>query len=148
MVLCIPTNGNTGLEDTVSDHFGSAPFFTLINSEDGAVTILENRNAHHDHGTCHPMNQLARHHIDCVVCAGMGRRAVEALNSEGIKTYLAGGKTVGEILEKIKADELTEIDPRQACRGHGQQFGEPHTCAGHQGQPGRGAGYGRQRDRR
>jgi predicted Fe-Mo cluster-binding NifX family protein len=132
MLVCIPTNGNLGLEDTVSDHFGSAPFFTLINTNDGAVTILENRTAHHDHGTCHPMTQLARHHIDCVVCAGMGRRAVETLNGEGIKTYLADGKTVSEIVAQMQSGGLTEIDPRQACRGHAQHSGEPHICPGHQ----------------
>lgn len=132
MLVCIPTNGKLGLEDTVSDHFGSAPFFTIVNGDDGAVTILENRTAHHDHGTCHPMNQLARHQIDCVVCAGMGRRAVEALNGEGIKTYLADGKTVREIVAQMKSGELAEIDPRQACRGHAQHLGEPHICPGHQ----------------
>jgi predicted Fe-Mo cluster-binding NifX family protein len=45
MLACIPTNGSAGLEDTVFDHFGSAPFFTLFDSETGEVTVLENRNA-------------------------------------------------------------------------------------------------------
>jgi predicted Fe-Mo cluster-binding NifX family protein len=91
MLTCIPTKGPDGLDDTISDHFGSAPFFTIYDTDSDQITIVENRNAHHDHGTCHPMNQLAKHDIDCVACVGMGRRAIEALNSEGIKELFERG---------------------------------------------------------
>ncbi|MFC1475803.1 NifB/NifX family molybdenum-iron cluster-binding protein [Candidatus Zixiibacteriota bacterium] len=140
MLACIPTNGNTGREDTVSDHFGSAPYFTLFNTDDQQVAVVDNRNAHHSHGTCHPLNQLAKHRINCIVCLGMGRRAIEALNAEGIKIYHAESQAVGEVIDKIKANELTEIDPVKACRGHGQRGG----CApgGSGREPGRGAGFG------
>ncbi len=140
MLACIPTKGNAGLEDTVFEHFGSAPYFTLYDSEKGEIKIVENRNAHHSHGTCHPMNQLVRYHIDCVICSGMGRRAIEALSTEGIKVYDAGSKKVSEILDKFKADGLSEIDPAKACRGHGQGTGAAHTPLD-SGQ-GRGAGHG------
>lgn len=140
MLACIPTNGSAGLEDTVSDHFGSASSFTLFDSETGEVTVLENRNAHHSHGTCHPMIQLARYKIDCIVCSGMGRRAIEALTSEGIKIYQSESDKVSEAVEKIREGNLTEIDPAKACRGHGQSAG----IAGGESGPahGRGAGFG------
>ena len=137
MLACIPTKGNAGLEDTVFDHFGSAPYFTLYDTDKSSVTVLENRNAHHSHGTCHPMNQLAAYHVDCVICAGMGRRAIEALNAEGIKIYQSGRETVRELVEKVKAGQLAEMDPLRACRGHGQHHGEDYVH-----QPGRGAGFG------
>lgn len=140
MLACIPTNGDTGLEDTVSDHFGSARYFTLYDSQTGELKTVKNRNAHHSHGTCHPMNQLAKYHIDCVVCSGMGRRAIEALSMEGIKVYEAHSKSVGQIVNKIKANELTEIDPAKACRGHGQRAGFIHGSRTFG--PGRGAGFG------
>lgn len=136
MLVCIPTGGDAGLNDKVYEHFGSAPFFTLYDTESEQVTILSNRNAHHDHGTCHPMNQLAHYRINCVVCGGMGRRAVEALNAEGIKIYLAEGGTVQSIVDQLKTSTLQEIDPLRACHGHGQRqdLGP--------GGPGRGSGYG------
>ncbi len=121
MLVCIPTKGDAGLEDKVFEHFGSAPFFTLYNSENGELKIVENRNAHHDHGTCHPMNQLMKYRINSVVCSGMGRRAIEALNSEGIKIYMADSKKVSDTVEQIKSGKLNEIDPAKACRGHGQK---------------------------
>ncbi|MBU1317706.1 MAG: NifB/NifX family molybdenum-iron cluster-binding protein [candidate division Zixibacteria bacterium] len=140
MLACIPTNGSAGLEDTVSDHFGSAPCFTLFDSETSEVTVLENRNAHHSHGTCHPMIQLARYKIDCIVCSGMGRRAVEALTSEGIKIYQAESDKVSETVNKLNEGSLTEIDPAKACRGHGQSA--ELTSSESVPARGRGAGYG------
>ncbi|MFH2035047.1 MAG: NifB/NifX family molybdenum-iron cluster-binding protein [Candidatus Zixiibacteriota bacterium] len=138
MLACIPTEGNSRFEDTVYGHFGSAPFFTLYDSNEDKITVLENRNAHHDHGTCHPMNQLVKYKIDCVICGGMGRRAIEALNAEGVKIYMAESKAVRETIEQLKSGKLSEIDPAKACQGHGQHV---HMSAG-AGLQGRGAGYG------
>jgi predicted Fe-Mo cluster-binding NifX family protein len=137
MLACIPTNGNAGLGDTVCDHFGSAPYFTLYNSDDDNLEIIENRNAHHSHGTCHPLNHLTRYRLNGVICAGMGRRAIEALSVEGIKVYRAPSRYVGEVVAKLKTGELTEMDARTACRGHGQK-GAPVLGPSE----GRGAGYG------
>jgi len=141
MLACIPAKGDAGLDDSVHDHFGSAPYFTLYDTDTGEVKVVANRNAHHDHGTCHPMNQLVRFRIDCVVCAGMGRRAIEALGSEGIKVYQGEAETIGDLIEDLKAGKLAEIDPAKACRGHGQRAGLVHGSE-LSGQ-GRGAGYGR-----
>lgn len=138
MLACIPTNGNTGLEDTVSDHFGSAPYFTLYNSDSGEISSIENRNAHHDHGTCHPMNQLVQYKPDCIVCSGMGRRAIMALMMEGIKIYKAESNKVSDIIEALKNNGLAEMDPNRACRGHGQHHHDSQFQPGE----GRGKGYG------
>jgi hypothetical protein len=92
------------------------------------------------------MNQLGRYRVDCIVCGGMGRRAIEALGAEGVKVYMADGKTVLETVEKMKSSGLAEIDPAKACRGHGQQPGGcahgPFTADDVRAQPGRGAGFG------
>jgi predicted Fe-Mo cluster-binding NifX family protein len=84
------------------------------------------------------MNQLARYNIDCVVCTGMGRRAIEALNSEGIKIYEVNVTEVQKVVDKLETNSLIEMDPLRACHGHGQRI----TRAKYSNQPGRGAGYG------
>lgn len=147
MMACIPTRGDAGRDDVVFEHFGSAPFFTLYNSETDEIEVLANRNAHHSHGTCHPVNQLARHKIDAIICTGMGRRAIEALNSEGIRICHAEGETVGQIIDRIKADKLADMDPATACRGHGQRAarqgpGQEPFDPNQGGPAGRGSGFG------
>jgi predicted Fe-Mo cluster-binding NifX family protein len=123
MLVCLPTNADAGAADTICDHFGSAPFFTLYDSDTDQFTILPNQNSGHRHGTCHPLSQLQEHKIDGVVCKGMGRRAIDMLASQDIKVYLAGSGRVADAVAKIKAGELPEIDPAQACRGHGHGQG-------------------------
>jgi predicted Fe-Mo cluster-binding NifX family protein len=136
----------------VFEHFGSAPYFTLYDSANDEVKVVQNRNSHHSHGTCHPMAQLARHKIDCVVCSGMGMRAINALNAEGVKVYQAASGTVGEVIGKIKGGDLPEMDPRTACRGHGQTGGCGHGQAAvedrdHGRQRGAGHGQGGRKGR-
>ncbi|MFH1740011.1 MAG: NifB/NifX family molybdenum-iron cluster-binding protein [bacterium] len=149
MLICVPTKGNAGFEDIVYDHFGSAPCFTLVNTESNDVRVLSNTNATHAHGTCHPMAQLTQYNIDCVVCGGMGRRAIEMLNMNGIKVYASDKKTVREVVDLIVRGELKELDPAMACAGHGSQHGA--MCGHGQGEgmiqqtrTGRGQGAGRQ----
>ncbi len=142
MLVCIPTNGNAGLKDTVNDHFGSAPFFTLYDSATEKLEIAENSNTQHDHGTCHPLTQLTKFHIDSVICFGMGRRAIEALNTEGIKVYQSKSEKVNEVVAEIKAGNLTIIDPAKACRGHSQGVGFVLGSSGVGESRGNGHGHG------
>jgi predicted Fe-Mo cluster-binding NifX family protein len=137
MLVCIPTLGNAGVDDRMSDHFGSAPFFTLYDSSSEQITVLPNQNLHHGHGMCHPMNQLAAHKIESVVCGGMGYRAIEALTNAGVKVYQTPSISVKDVIEKIKSNSLMLVDPANACGGHGHgggcahgSFGEGH---GHDG---------------
>lgn len=126
MILCIPTRGDHGRDDVVSDHFGSAPYFTLYNTESEELDIISNRNSQHSHGTCHPMTQLAKHHIDGVVCSSIGRRAILALREEGIAVYHSPKPQVADILDLVKADQLEEIDANKACTGRGQRYIHDH----------------------
>jgi predicted Fe-Mo cluster-binding NifX family protein len=119
MLICLPTGGDAGLDDTVNEHFGSAPCFTLVDTDTGEVRILSNANERHEHGACHPLDQLTQYKIDCVVCGGMGRRAIQMLRSSGIAVYSSDRATVRDIVEQAKRGELVEMDPTAACAGHG-----------------------------
>lgn len=124
MKICIPTLGEKGLEEQVCEHFGSAPYFTIVESDSNEVEIVNNQNQHHSHGVCHPMASLSGKGIDSVVCGGMGRRAVELLNSDGIKVYLGSGSTVKNLVEQYKQGDLKELTVANACGGHDHG----HSC--------------------
>jgi predicted Fe-Mo cluster-binding NifX family protein len=119
MKICIPTETNSGKAAEVYGHFGSAPYFTIYDTDTETVEIIDNANQHHSHGMCHPMAQLAGKNIDAVVCGGMGFRAVQKLNEGGIKAYRAVPGTVENISDQFLKGELEEITPDNACAQHG-----------------------------
>jgi predicted Fe-Mo cluster-binding NifX family protein len=119
MRICIPTESNEGLSAQVFGHFGSAPYFTIYDTEKEQVETVDNANAHHDHGMCHPVGALGPSKVDVVICMGMGRRAVEKLNEAGIKAYRMDGGTVAELIKKYKANRLEELTVENACGHHG-----------------------------
>ena len=42
----------------VYGHFGSAPYFTIYDTDSKALEVVNNANSHHEHGTCNPMAAL------------------------------------------------------------------------------------------
>lgn len=131
MRACIPTHDATGREARVFGHFGSAPCFTIVDTATGDLTILENRNAHHAHGTCHPMSQLEGRNVDAVVVGGIGRRALQHLQQAGLKVYRPTVPTVGGIIDALEKGELPEMEIAHACGGHAHSHGHGHGSRSH-----------------
>jgi predicted Fe-Mo cluster-binding NifX family protein len=118
MRICIPTIDDRGQDSEPCEHFGSTPYFTIYDSETDAYETVNNADHEHEHGMCHPMDNLKNKHIDCVVCTGLGRRALEKLNSSGIDVLKTDGSTVRGIVENFLAGKLNKIDAENACQHH------------------------------
>lgn len=118
MKLCIPTESNEGKRAKVYGHFGSAPFFTIVDTSKDSWEVINNANQHHAHGMCQPMSALAGKTIDAVVTGGMGGRAVQKLNESGIKAYRAIPGTVNDIVQQFLQGGLEEITAQNACVQH------------------------------
>jgi predicted Fe-Mo cluster-binding NifX family protein len=118
MTICIPTTTNEGKAAPVHEHFGSAPFYTLCDTETGKVEAIANSDQHHAHGMCQPLSIFADRHIDAVLSGGMGARAVQKLNQSGIRAYQAIPGTVAAVLEQFAANKLAEITLDNACSHH------------------------------
>lgn len=119
MRICIPTETNDGKTAMVFGHFGSAPYFTIYDTDKDSVEVIDNSNQHHSHGMCQPMGSLTDKHIDAVVCGGMGGRAVQKLNEGGIKAYRAIAGTVEDIVKQFAKGGLEEVTIENACARHG-----------------------------
>jgi len=125
MNICIPVNTDQGLSSAVCAHFGSAPFFMIVDAESGACRTLVNRNQDHAHGLCQPLAVLAGEPIDAVVVGGIGAGALDKLMAAGMGVYRAEHPTVDRTVEAFKRGELRGMAMDGACgHGHGQ---------GHQG---------------
>jgi predicted Fe-Mo cluster-binding NifX family protein len=70
MRICIPTQTNAGQKAKVHGHFGSAPYFTIYDFETNGYETVSNSDNDHEHGTCHPMDNLKDKGINYVICRG------------------------------------------------------------------------------
>lgn len=118
MKICIPTETGEGKNAQVYGHFGSAPYFTIYDTDTLALEIVENGNSHHEHGTCNPVAALQGRAVDMVVTGGMGARAVMMLNQTGIKVFRAVAGTVENIISTFDAQNLEELTVNNACASH------------------------------
>jgi len=46
MKICIPTQDDLGLESQLFSHFGSAPFFTIVEVDSGDLQVMGNLGLH------------------------------------------------------------------------------------------------------
>lgn len=135
MKLCIPTEDSTGLDARLCGHFGSTPFFTVVDTESESIELINNRELAHEHGACNPVSSIESHAIDAVVCGGLGKRALARLQQAGYKVYLSPGPTVRDIVAEQRGGKLREATLDEACgghaRGHGQGQGPLGDGCGH-----------------
>jgi len=129
MKICIPTMDNRGLEGKVSGHFGSAPFFTLVDTESGACEIIAKDGHGHEHGGCAPVALLTPHDLDAVVCMGMGRGAIMKFGQAGINVLVAESEQVSKVVTAAREGSLRQLSAQDACAGH-QQHGHDHGQGG------------------
>ena len=118
MKICIPTETGEGKNAQVYGHFGSAPYFTIYDTDSLALEIVENGNSHHEHGTCNPVAALQGRAVDMVVTGGMGARAVMMLNQTGIKVFRAISGTVEQTIAHCTSNTLDELTVQNACASH------------------------------
>ena len=127
MKIAFPIQDNKGMDSAVFGHFGSAPYFILVESTNGSFEALGNPDQEHQHGQCQPLKALGERPVDVVVVGGIGAGALLKLNAAGIKTYRAVEGTVNENLELIQSGALPMFTLDHTCAGHGD---DGHCAAG------------------
>jgi len=119
MNICIPIDENKGLQSQVCAHFGSAPVFLIVDTDNGTCRAIPNKNQHHDHGMCTPLASLEGEAIDGMVVGGIGMGALNKLMMAGIRVFLSEHPTVQETVAAFKAGTLKPMQPGMACGHHG-----------------------------
>jgi len=115
--VCIPTAGDGGLQDTVGEHFGRVPSYTLVNVETGDVEVVSNTSEHFG-GIGLPADILSKLGIDVLLCRGAGRRALDIFASKGIQVYLGADGSAEQAIARWQAGDLISATPGDACQQH------------------------------
>ena len=87
--IAVATNGNDGLEDVVSNVFGRAKTFTIVDAEDEkikGVTVIENPGLSYKHGAGPIVaKMLVDKGVDLVIAYVLGLGAAGLLRQHNIK---------------------------------------------------------------
>ena len=126
MKVCFPTEILQGINSTVYGHFGSAPGFVIVDTEDMSVKEIQNGDQHHAHGMCQPLKALGGQQVDAVVVAAIGMGALMGLQTQGIQVYRAVEGTVRENVDLMQKGVLPQFEAKFTCAGH-----TGGGCAGH-----------------
>jgi predicted Fe-Mo cluster-binding NifX family protein len=117
MKVCIPTMGNGGMEEAISQHFGRAPTFTLVDLNTKEVHILPNR-SNHMGGKGLPTDMLRDQGVQVMIVGGLGPKAIQAFAQQCVEVFVGATGTVNDAIVDWKEGLLTKASFDNACNEH------------------------------
>jgi predicted Fe-Mo cluster-binding NifX family protein len=117
MKICVPTMGNKGLDDFVSEHFGRAPTFTVVDMETNEINVFPNTSEHFG-GVGAPPEILSEGGVEVMLCSGLGPKAINMFEQLGIEVYVGAGGTVRKAIRAFQSGRLHEATDADACKMH------------------------------
>ncbi|MFW9917456.1 MAG: NifB/NifX family molybdenum-iron cluster-binding protein [Candidatus Thorarchaeota archaeon] len=110
--IVIPVEDEGGLAAVLSAHFGRAPFFAVIEKEEEgkieSVNMVSNR-GQHTGGRGLPAQNILALQPDIVISTGMGRRAIDIFQQNGVGVLQAPPGTVDATMKLFGEDKLPEL---------------------------------------
>jgi predicted Fe-Mo cluster-binding NifX family protein len=126
MKIAFPSQEDKGMDSPVYSHFGSARFFTIVDSDNGKSHTQINLDVDHLHGQCQPVRALGDQPVDAIVVGGIGGGALRKLQQASIQVFRGVEGTVQENLDLFRDGKLPEFAFEQVCKGHGGNGGCAH----------------------
>jgi predicted Fe-Mo cluster-binding NifX family protein len=117
MKVAVPTMGNSGMDEYVSEHFGRAPTFTVVDLDKNDVKVLPNTSEHMG-GVGYPPELMAKEGVYVMLCSGLGPRAIGMFEQYGIEVYVGASGTVRDAIKAWQAGMLQEATDENACKMH------------------------------
>jgi len=123
MKIAVTAESNNGLESLVAQHFGHAPFFIMVDMENGEVTATQA--VANPFAEAHQPGQIPgfihEQKANVILSGGMGGRAIEFFEQLGVHAATGANGTVRQALENYLGGKLKEAAPcdESVAHGHG-----------------------------
>lgn len=137
MIVAIPSIDDKGLDSEISEHFGHAPYFVIIEIDkqpprEGQVkkSLFEDDEcrikvvSNHDEGphTCDaPVERILKENVNYLLVSGIGGGPFAWFQSRGINIYAGAFGSIREVLRDFLCGMLTRL--QQASCGHDHGHG-------------------------
>lgn len=110
--IVVPVVDESGLNAQLSEHFGRAPFFAVVdlseNDEISDVKTVANVGEHFG-GSGQRADFILQLKPNAIITYGMGPRGLGIYQSVRVAVLRANAKTVREVIAAYKNDELQEL---------------------------------------
>lgn len=129
MKIAFPVKENKGLSSIISNHFGAAENFLIVDLKTQKLELMENQKLSSDTHKCKTGVLGKDPQIDAVITNCMGDGSLRNLTSSNIKVFQAQKETIAENLELLKKEELKLFHILDLC--HDKKNKKEGGCGHH-----------------
>lgn len=110
--IVVPAASQEGLNANLAEHFGRAPYFTVVELNDNGdianVKTVPNIGEHAG-GMGYTHDHILELQPNAIIVYGMGPRGLNTFQSAGVAVLKANANTVGEVVAAYKDGKLQEL---------------------------------------
>jgi predicted Fe-Mo cluster-binding NifX family protein len=133
MLFAVSAETDAGLDAPVNGHFGSSPFFTLVEVTDGQVgaaqAIANPHYPQHEPGAIPAF--IRSQGVDVMLTGGMGARAAALLQHYSILAVTGATGTVRQAVQAFLQGRIASAAPCEEHGHGGHRCGDEHDHAEH-----------------
>jgi predicted Fe-Mo cluster-binding NifX family protein len=110
--IVVPVLDESGLNARLSEHFGRAPYFAVIDvDENGSISSQKTVSNISEHfgGTGRPPDRILQLRPNALITYGMGPRALTIFQNARVAVLRANANTVKDVILAYNNDELEEL---------------------------------------
>jgi predicted Fe-Mo cluster-binding NifX family protein len=110
--IVVPTTDQEGLNAALAEHFGRAPYFTVVdlNDEGDATNVKTVPNmGEHAGGMGYTHDHILGLQPNAIVVYGMGPRGLNTFQNAGVAVLRANANTVDKLIAAYKDNRLQEL---------------------------------------
>jgi len=110
--LVIPVSDEKGLDSALSQHFGRAPFYAIIDLDENGKIIGQGTIANtseHFGGVGLPPDRIMQLKPKALVTYGLGSRALEMFQAGGVAVLRTEAESVKQVVDAYNNNELQEL---------------------------------------
>jgi predicted Fe-Mo cluster-binding NifX family protein len=110
--IIVPVSDEKGIDAHLSEHFGRAPFYAIIDLDEKGQVIGQGTIANtseHFGGVGLPPNRILQLKPKALVTYGLGSKALRMFQDAGVAVLRTEANTVREVVNAYNNDELQEL---------------------------------------
>jgi predicted Fe-Mo cluster-binding NifX family protein len=120
--VIVPVAGQNGLDAKLAEHFGRAPYYAVVDINDGEVVDVKTvaNTGEHAGGTGQAHDKILELKPNAIIVYGMGPRGLNTFQDAGVAVLKANSDIVRNVIAAYKDNTLQELTEGCAHAHHSE----------------------------